>query len=62
VGPYWLPPGIEVNPLAARGHDEIAAFMACASRFPWSLLTLDMVPAISGTVDYSITLPVTIKP
>jgi len=36
--------------MMARGRAEMAGFMACASRFPWSLRTLGAVPtAMSGT-------------
>jgi hypothetical protein len=48
--PSWLLLGTKADPLTACGHDEIAAFMACASRFPWSLRTLGAVPtAMNGT-------------
>ena len=49
-----------VSPLTACGHAEIVEFMACASRFPWSLRTLGAVPtAMDGTrteliIDHSI--------
>jgi hypothetical protein len=46
----WLTSGAEANPPTAGGHREITTFMACASRFPWSLLTFCTMPAISGTV------------